>query len=204
MPFSFFAIVDSVIGAIASGAGDKSRRAGLQPGASGRKQNPRSQQKQRLVIGVGGDKPCVILTRPLSLREGTDQHSALGHDAEDYRARPIKTCVARRCATFNLGDGSAHGAEPFIGDGSVATYLFERRMRFRQRAVLRGNDPVGGGKAGIAHPQLAHSDALQRRVAARLASICAAVSGAAGCPACVASARMVWRDFADSHATCKA
>ena len=147
---------------------------------------------------------CVILTRPLSLRERTDQRSALGHDAEDYRERPIKTRVARRCATFNLGDGSAHGTEPFIGDGSVATYLFERGVRFRQRAVLRGNDPVGGGEAGITHVQLAHSDAPLRRVAARLASICAAVNGTAGCPAWMASARMVWRDLADNHATCKA
>ena len=124
--------------------------------------NPRSQQKQRPVVGVEGDKQCVILTRPLSLREGTDQGSALGHDVEDYRERPIKTCVSRRRAAFNLGDGGVYRNEPFIGDGGVAAYARERRMGFRQHAVLRGDDPVGGGEAGIAHAALLPSMKPQR------------------------------------------
>jgi hypothetical protein len=142
----------------------------------------------------------VILTRPLPLRECTGQRSALGHDAEHYRERAIKIDVARCRAAFDLGNSGMDRNEPFVGCGGVAAYRRERRMRLRQRAELRGNNPIGGGEAGVTHAQFAHSDAPQRRVALRLASICAAVKGAACGPTWAASARMVRRDFADSHA----
>ena len=107
-------------------------------------------------------------------------HSVFAHDLENYRERLIKASVFRRTAAFELlGEGIEHEAELFVGDGAVAADPLERFMGPRQRAVLRGDDPVGGSEAGVAHAQFAHRDDPQRRVASRLASICAAVKGAA-------------------------
>ena len=56
---------------------------------------------------------------------------AVEHDLADYRERSIKIGLTRRHTAFDFGDGGMYRNEPFIGNGGVAAYSFERRMRFR-------------------------------------------------------------------------